>query len=401
MVQAPLLAGGALSDYEPVAIRASALRFKPSHVGDVLVFPPNIKPDFCKWLHDRAQGDGNEPVCFLMGPPGIGKRTLVYAAAADQNLDVIEPDALEFTEVVDAFARACMSSSLHASPRKRLWLCTGLDGFLQALESYDKTGAAGAVQNLQSMLKSGGRHLPPVVITMNAPCRLWRPGPELRVRVFKVLPANLTYTANLRDVQRGLRVILRTTHSSLDDTLLMRSFTGDWRQVLLGIAFGSAADMSKTDVALLDAFETARLLARIAHQSVGMDLMAAACVQLPLVMQLLHVNYVSQASDIAQISAAADAWSTCDVFVSRYTQPALQDNGYAQLIMTLHNTGAAGNIASTKFLDMPSADARSCTYLRQARYADLSDARNTDWAKTRPACVMTAQAFREARSFFE
>ena len=381
----PLPDAAALPD--AARIRGAALAFRRPALKDVLMFPPKVKSEFTEWLHGRlTPGSSGEPVCFLMGLPGIGKRTLVYAAALECGVEVVEPDALELQDVVTAFTRSLRSSTLSmrdeaCGTQRRVWLCTGLDGYVQALESYDKDAADVAVHTLQQLLKSGGRTLPPVVFTMNAPVARWRTSGStlpVRVRVLRCKPANLSFRTDAADVQAALARVLRVTASPCEAATLMRAFTGDWRQALLRVAWtgsDSSGGVCRADTLLLDAFAVAQQVMRasVRDPRVAMELLPEACGSMTLLAPLLHTNVLTHSTeaDMDAASRVADAWSDAERLLACYAQPLLQDAGYAHLALALGMCPAARRIGDGAFLTMPDEVERYLPFKRRDQLLEM------------------------------
>ena len=351
------------------------------------MFPPKVRAEFPAWLRARAARDpAAEPVCFLQGPPGCGKRTLVYAAAAAAGLDVVEPSGLELDDIVQAFTSSCLVSTLQtalagtAMP-PRVWLCAGFDGLLSSADACDKSATPAGIRALQHMCVTGGVGLPPIVFTTNAPCWQWKSQPKLRVRVFRCLAANFEFRANRMDVQAGLERLMRATRAHGDAAMFAQHFTGDWRQSQLSIAWSvDAVGTARKDASMLDAFDSAkcimqasRALLRARTSCVAMDMMAEAAAQVPLLLPLLHRNCVAKADadDLTAVVRVAELWSLADELLATFPASPLHDVAYAMLGIVVGQGSAAARVVAGEFLDMPAEHERVPHVLRKARATDI------------------------------
>ncbi|MBI4894763.1 MAG: replication factor C large subunit [Candidatus Aenigmarchaeota archaeon] len=144
--------------------------------------------DFVKWMRDWKPGKG----VVLHGPPGVGKTTLVYAFARENNIDLIETNASDLRsskELSETMSSAVSQKSLFN--RGKIFLFDEVDG----ISGYEDKGGVGEMIRIVESSKY------PVVMIANDPYskKLY----ELRKRADMVAFRKLT----VWDVMKRLQLI--------------------------------------------------------------------------------------------------------------------------------------------------------------------------------------------------
>lgn len=205
-----------------------------------------VRLAFLKWL--KNWGKKSKPA-LLLGPPGIGKTTLVHAAADTLGYSVLELNASDVrtkTKLEERLAPSMLHSSL--IEEKLLIFLDEVDGIYGR---QDK----GGVEFVQDLVK-GSRH--PIVMAANVEDdkKIQKLVKSAQVFKFQRLPPKL--------IEMAVKNILHREGLSLDQKTLekiVRSAKGDIRaavnsaQVAVGAGEDVVTDMRDTSIGVVDALK--------------------------------------------------------------------------------------------------------------------------------------------------
>ncbi|MHA1596082.1 MAG: replication factor C large subunit [Candidatus Asgardarchaeia archaeon] len=138
-------------------------KYRPKHVKEIVGNEKAVR-EFLSWLNGWIDGRGKKAV-FLYGPPGCGKTSLVYAAARDFNLELIEVNASDKRDKSKLESLVRLPSLLlpiYQDSRMRLYL-------LDELEGISGKEDVGGLSEIIRIVKEPGA---PVVLIAND---LWQP----------------------------------------------------------------------------------------------------------------------------------------------------------------------------------------------------------------------------------
>ena len=196
------------------------IKYRPRRVADV-INQDQAKEKFLSWLREWLRGKiPNKKAALLYGPAGIGKTSLVEAAAHEYKLELIEMNASDFrrkTDIERVAKVAAMQTSLWG--RKRIILLDEVDGISG---TADKGG-------LEALLDLINTTIHPVVLTANDP---W--DPKLRALRENSLVIGFNRLSE-RDIISGLRRICSLERISCDDEslrLIAKRSEGDLRSAI-------------------------------------------------------------------------------------------------------------------------------------------------------------------------
>ncbi|MCD6563212.1 MAG: replication factor C large subunit [Thermoproteales archaeon] len=138
-------------------------KYRPKRIDEV-IGNPEAKKAFVAWLNKWMRGTPSKKALLMYGPPGIGKTSLVYAAAAQYDLELIEANASDVRTsqaIRRRIFRAVTETSLFGK-RGKIILLDEVDGISP---KEDRGG-------LQTILELIRISRFPVVLTANDP---WDP----------------------------------------------------------------------------------------------------------------------------------------------------------------------------------------------------------------------------------
>ena len=296
----------------------------PGSVGEVLVTPDCTKQEALAWIKGRLDNTvGSQRALLLSGPSGCGKCTLVRTICRVLGVQCIEPETLSMGDVLDAVLENASTSKFSLSsevPRPRVFLFSGIDGFMSASAETSDNAGAGDLTKLLSHLSFCGPGMPPIVFTVHD--LEGKVGWKLRACPFmKILPCYRIDPTKYTDkyLAEGLarvleRVCYLSGHRNISSQVL-NSFDGDIKQAILRteLAIRSRVTCQHTnkDMELTDGFESARLLMN--KKDIAFDDMDGVYRKFHGTEIVLHSNYICANVDMMSNAYAADAWSVFDL----------------------------------------------------------------------------------------
>lgn len=290
-------------------------KYRPKRVAEV-VGNEEAKRQFLNWLRKWERGVPEKKAALLVGPPGCGKTTLVYAAANELGYEVIEMNASD-VRTADKIRRIVGSSIREASLfgyRGKIVLFDEVDG----ISTREDRGGLSAIIEIIKEAKV------PIVLTANDP---WDPKfRELReqceVIQFKPIPK--------RDAVKVLKKICEKEGIVADEKVLetiIERAQGDLRAAindLQAIAQGKKritmedlkglGDRSKQ----MDMFEILRRVFTAKTFDQARMVTLNPSFDYEMYFQWIHENIPYQyGSSIEAIAEAYDALSKADVYMGR------------------------------------------------------------------------------------
>ncbi len=289
---------------------------EPATVADVLIMPPHVKTDVCNWVRNRLAGGRGPTALFLSGPGGCGKRTLIKTVARALGAECVEPHVLTLDDVYAAVVGISLPFCTGDRPPPRVFLFTGVDGFMDSCDATAKT-AGPTLARLLEYLADRSLRAPPCVFTVQG--YSGRTGRAIRTSAAVDRMACYRIAAwAAGGVSRLLSDICGMARVPDMAPQIMTGFDGDIKQALLRLelAIRSRALMmnvhaTSKDTEVVDAFEGARIIlntdapthfdnmAEIFHRF-GQHQMDT----------ILQCNYLEGMSSMREAAAAAHAWST-------------------------------------------------------------------------------------------
>lgn len=138
-------------------------KYRPRRVSEIIGNKEAVN-NFLEWMKSWESGKPSKKAAFLVGPPGVGKTSLVLAYASEHGYDLIEVNASDkrgAEQIKSIVAEAAKQSTL-AGTRKRIILVDEVDG------AYGSE-ASGGINALASIIP---RTSIPIVLVANDP---WDP----------------------------------------------------------------------------------------------------------------------------------------------------------------------------------------------------------------------------------
>jgi replication factor C large subunit len=138
-------------------------KYRPRRVSEVIGNKEAVN-SFLEWMKSWESGKPSKKAAFLVGPPGVGKTSLVLAYASEHGYDLIEVNASDKrgAEQIKAIVAEAAKQSTLAGTRKRIILIDEVDG------AYGSE-ASGGINALASIIP---RTNIPIVLVANDP---WDP----------------------------------------------------------------------------------------------------------------------------------------------------------------------------------------------------------------------------------
>ena len=140
-----------------------AEKYRPKKVAEV-VGNEDSKRAFVSWLTSWLKGRPTKKAALLYGPPGVGKTTLVHAAASEYGLEVIEANASDVRT-----SQALKRSVLKAATEASLMGYKGKIILMDEVDGIEPSADRGGLRTLLDLIESTRV---PVVLTANDP---WDP----------------------------------------------------------------------------------------------------------------------------------------------------------------------------------------------------------------------------------
>jgi len=290
-------------------------KYRPRRVADV-VGNEEAKSTFISWLKSWFNDKPTKKAVLLYGPPGVGKTTLVHAAAHEYGLEVIEANASDVRT-----SQALKRSVLRAATEGSL---TGYKGKIILMDEVDGIEPSADRGGLRTLLDLIEGTRVPVVLTANDP---W--DPKLRELRSKCLLMEFK-PIHQRDIIKVLKKICDMEGIKADREVLReiaRRAEGDLRAAindLQAIAEGRRS-ISLEDLGPLSSrskqynmFEIVRKIffSRSAEQARA--ILAIPSLDYEMLFQWINENIPLQyQGSIEAIAEAYDALSKADIYFSR------------------------------------------------------------------------------------
>lgn len=290
-------------------------KYRPRRVADV-VGNEEAKSTFISWLKSWFNDKPIKKAVLLYGPPGVGKTTLVHAAAHEYGLEVIEANASDVRT-----SQALKRSVLRAATEGSL---TGYKGKIILMDEVDGIEPSADRGGLRTLLDLIEGTRVPVVLTANDP---W--DPKLRELRSKCLLMEFK-PIHQRDIIKVLKKICDMEGIKADREVLReiaRRAEGDLRAAindLQAIAEGRRS-ISLEDLGPLSSrskqynmFEIVRKIffSRSAEQARA--ILAIPSLDYEMLFQWINENIPLQyQGSIEAIAEAYDALSKADIYFSR------------------------------------------------------------------------------------
>ena len=290
-------------------------KYRPKRIEEV-VGNPEAKKVFVAWLNKWMKGKPDKKAALLYGPSGTGKTSLVYAAASQYNLELIEANASDVrTEkaLKECIFRAVSETSL-LGLRGKIILLDEVDG----LNPREDRGGLEAIIELIKVSRY------PVVLTANDP---WDP----RLRSLRELCEMIEFRKiGKRDLKMVLRNICKKENIECDEaaiSAIAENSQGDLRAAINDL---QSISMGKKKVTLTDLevlgyrakqlnmFEIVRYVLTAKRPEQAKAVLSMPSLDYEMLIQWLNENIPYQYwPSIRAIADAYDALSKADVFLGR------------------------------------------------------------------------------------
>jgi hypothetical protein len=338
--------------------------FEPIVLDDVLVYPSKTKEELFRWMRTRLSHPSKESrsIVFIRGPTGSCKRTLVRVAARTCGVPCEEPSCFRLRDIIDALSKNVCTRALCLDRtrvvEKRVWLFSGLDGWLSS--AAGDTAAADVLDfyDLLSTLNAMGTSCPPIVFTAVS-------SDHARMRELRGLSCVLKLFSNALDfkksrvfqevsvVARRVCVVANVSTSFAD--IAMAAFDGDMKRLMTLLEMSSrgllgdttcpsSSLVSKDEVLVLnlnDAFQACKFILQ-PTSVLSADALGVLFDKFSLLGGLLRENAclgMKNVSDnVDELADIAEIWSTIDVCDTTYWQhPALADSMHLAAVKKLRD----------------------------------------------------------------
>jgi len=290
-------------------------KYRPRRIDDV-VGNPEAKKAFVAWLNKWLAGKPDKKAALLYGPPGSGKTSLVYAAANQLGLELIEANASD-VRTSEALQRRILRAVTEASlvsARGKIILLDEIDGINPA---KDKGG-------LQVVLDIINVTRHPVVLAANDP---WDP----RLRELRELCLLIEFRKlGIRDIVKVLGNICQLEKVECDYQVLraiavnskgdLRAAINDLQSIAAGREKVTVADLEILGYreAQYSMFDIVRQVLTANPPERARSVLSIPSLDYELLIQWLNENIPYQYSpSLTAIADAYDALSRADVMLAR------------------------------------------------------------------------------------
>ena len=231
-------------------------KYRPKRIKDV-IGNDDAKNKFIKWIEEWLKGKPSKKAVLLYGPPGVGKTTLVYAAANEYNLEVIETNASDVRS--SKAIRERIYKALYEQPlfgyKGRIILFDEVDG----INLNEDRGGLGIIIQIINKTRQ------PIVLTANDP---WNP----KLKPLRDICLSIRFRPlKVWDIVKVLRKICSKEKIIADNAVLReiaKRSGGDLRSAINDLqALGRARKITLEDLNILglrdkqlDMFEITRII---------------------------------------------------------------------------------------------------------------------------------------------
>lgn len=120
-------------------------KYRPRRVSEIIGNKEAVN-NFIEWIKSWESGKPTKKAAFLVGPPGVGKTSLVLAYALEHGYDIIEVNASDKrgAEQIKAIIAEASKQSTIGGTRKRIILIDEVDG----VYGSEATGGIGALATI-------------------------------------------------------------------------------------------------------------------------------------------------------------------------------------------------------------------------------------------------------------
>ena len=293
-----------------------AIKYRPKKIAEVVGNKKAIG-EFVSWLNIWLKGGiPNKRAVILNGPTGTGKTALVYAAANEFNLELIElnvSDKRDAETLKNVVGSASSLDTLFSNARKRIILLDEVDGI-------SGNEARGAISVLSKIITNT---LNPIVMTAND---IWAPRLRSIKDKCKVINFNRLYSSTIVAV---LKKICLKEGIIADPAALKKiadSCGGDLRAAINDLQFFAQGKKSLklSDIATVPErdreqkiFETLNILFKAPSIKVGVETISKSDVDYETLMRWVSENIPYFFKTSEEIAEAYDILAKSTIFLTR------------------------------------------------------------------------------------
>ncbi len=290
-------------------------KYRPKRI-DELVGNPDAKKAFVAWLNKWMRGSPSKKAILLYGPPGTGKTSLVYAAAHQYDLELIEANASD-VRTSQAIKRRIFRSVTETS-------LFGKRGKIILLDEVDGISPKEDRGGLQTILELIRVSRYPIVLTANDP---WDP----KLRPLRDLCFLVEFKkVGKRDIIKVLQHICKNENIECSYQVLSAiadNARGDLRAAIndLQIISTGKSSISLEDLEILgyrakqlNMFEVVRQVLTAKRPETARMVLSMPSLDYEMLMLWLNENIIYQYwPSLVAIADAYDMLSRADVYLGR------------------------------------------------------------------------------------
>ena len=293
-----------------------AIKYRPKRIAEVVGNKKTIE-EFVTWLNTWLKGGvPSKRAIILNGPTGTGKTALVYAAANELNLELIElnvSDKRDAETLKNVVGLASSLDTLFLKSRKRIILLDEVDGI-------SGNEARGAISVLSKIISTT---LNPIVMTAND---IWAPRLRSIKDKCKVINFNRLRSSTILVVLKKICLNEGIIADPLALKKIAESSSGDLRAAINDLQFFAQGKntLKISDITLMPErdreqriFETLNVLFKVSSIKIGIDTISKSDVDYEMLMRWVSENIPYFFKTSEEIAEAYDILAKSTIFLTR------------------------------------------------------------------------------------